>query len=296
MFHRVLVANRGEIAVRIIRECRLWGIETVAVYSDCDADALHVKLADRAVRIGTDDPGDSYLNIEKVIRTAVESKSDALHPGYGFISDNWILAAGCEEAGIAFIGPSPKTLSTVANKVDFKRRVRSIGVPTIEGSAQVIDSLDEAKKVAKEMGYPVLLKSAFGGGGRGIRSAASERELVDNFNVASTETRRAFGRAGMYIEKLVSPARHIEVQILADGHGATIHLGERECSIQRRHQKLLELTPSPAVDEALRKKVGGYAVAIARAVDYKNAGTMEFLMDADHNFYFIEVNARLQVE
>ncbi len=296
MFKSVLVANRGEIAVRIIRECRIQGMETIAIYSDCDATALHVKLADKSVRIGSADPGDSYLNIEKVIRIATENGVDAVHPGYGFISDNWNFAAGCEEAGISFIGPSPKTLAVVANKVDFKKLVKKIGVPIIEGSDEVIDELEEAKSVASEIGYPVLLKSAFGGGGRGIRRVKDEAELVENFTVASNETRRAFGRAGMYIEKLVSPARHIEVQIVSDGRGNTIHLGERECSIQRRHQKLLELAPSPAVDEESREKIGRYAITIAEAVNYKNVGTVEFLMDSQGRFYFIEVNARLQVE
>ncbi|MBI2649561.1 MAG: acetyl-CoA carboxylase biotin carboxylase subunit, partial [Thaumarchaeota archaeon] len=254
MFKKILIANRGEIAVRVIRTCKLLGIKTVAIYSDADNDALHVKLADQAFRIGPPQPGESYLNVERMMRVAEESGVDAVHPGYGFISENWNFAAACEESGIKFVGPSSRTLSITGNKVDCKRIARKEGVPVIPGIEDVIDDAAEAERVANEMGYPVMLKSAFGGGGRGIREAKNRQDLRENFERALSEARGAFGRAGMYIEKLVRPARHVEFQILSDGKGKTIHLGERECSIQRRHQKLLELTPSPMVEEDTRKR------------------------------------------
>ncbi|MBI3022117.1 MAG: acetyl-CoA carboxylase biotin carboxylase subunit [Thaumarchaeota archaeon] len=296
MFKKILIANRGEIAVRVIRTCKLLGIKTVAIYSDADNDALHVKLADQAFRIGPPQPGESYLNVERMMRVAEESGVDAVHPGYGFISENWNFAAACEESGIKFVGPSSRTLSITGNKVDCKRIARKEGVPVIPGIEDVIDDAAEAERVANEMGYPVMLKSAFGGGGRGIREAKNRQDLRENFERALSEARGAFGRAGMYIEKLVRPARHVEFQILSDGKGKTIHLGERECSIQRRHQKLLELTPSPMVEEDTRKRVGEFAITVARSVDYENAGTVEFLTDGVGNFYFTEVNPRLQVE
>ncbi len=296
MFKSVLIANRGEIAVRIIRTCKLLDIGTVAIYSAADADALHVKLADRAVRIGSADPGDSYLNIEKIIRTAVETGVDAVHPGYGFVSENWNLAAGLEDAGIAFVGPKSRTLTIAGNKIDCKRIAKRAGVPVTEGSGSVIFDPEEARQTARKMGYPVLLKSAFGGGGRGIREAANDGELLENFRTASSETRRSLGRVGLFIEKLIKPARHIEVQILSDGKGKTIQLGERECSIQRRRQKLVEMAPAPGLTDDDRKRVGNYAVSLINALDFKNAGTVEFLMDSERNFYFIEMNSRLQVE
>jgi acetyl-CoA carboxylase biotin carboxylase subunit len=296
LFKSVLIANRGEIAVRVIRTCKLLGIGTVAVYSDVDVNALHVKLADRAIRIGTSDPGDSYLNIEKIIRTAVEAGVDALHPGYGFVSENWNLAQGCKDAGIKFIGPRPRTLVIAGNKVDCKRLARRAGVPVIEGGETVAYTPQSALEAAHELGYPVLLKSAFGGGGRGIREASNDAQLLEGFRLASTEMKRAVGKAGLFVEKLVKPARHIEVQIVADGKGRVVQLGERECSIQRRHQKLLEMAPSPGLDEPDRERVGGYAVTLAKALDFENIGTIEFLMDPEKNFHFIEVNSRLQVE
>ncbi len=296
MFKSVLIANRGEIAVRVIRTCKLLGIGTVAVYSDVDINALHVKLADRAIRIGSADPGDSYLNIERIVQTAVEAGVDALHPGYGFVSENWNLAANCEQAGIKFIGPKPRTLVIAGNKVDCKRLARKAGVPVIEGGETVAYTPQSALEAAHELGYPVLLKSAFGGGGRGIREASNDRELLEGHRMASTEMRRSVGKAGLFVEKMIKPARHIEVQLVSDGKGKVIQLGERECSIQRRHQKLLEMAPAPGLDESARERVGGYAVALAKALDYENIGTVEFLMDADLNFYFLEVNSRLQVE
>jgi acetyl-CoA carboxylase biotin carboxylase subunit len=296
LFKSVLIANRGEIAVRVIRTCKLLGVRTVAIYSDVDVEALHVKLADRAVRIGPADPGDSYLNIDRIVQTAVDAGVDALHPGYGFVSENWNLAETCRQAGIKFIGPSPRTLVLAGNKVDCKRIARKAGVPVIEGGETVQYTSEGAKEAANELGYPVLLKAAFGGGGRGIRRAANDKELVEGFKLAAQEMKRSLGKAGLFVEKLVEPARHIEVQVVSDGKGKVVNLGERDCSIQRRHQKLLELAPAPGLDEDSRAKVAEYAVKLAKALNYENIGTMEFLMDSDKNFYFIEVNSRLQVE
>jgi acetyl-CoA carboxylase biotin carboxylase subunit len=296
LFNSVFIANRGEIAVRIIRTCKLLGVRTVAAYSDVDVDALHVKLADRAVRVGGPDPGDSYLNIDKLVQTAVDAGVDALHPGYGFVSENWNLAEKCRQAGIKFIGPQPRTLVIAGNKVDCKRIARRAGVPVIEGGETVFYTPDGAVEAAHQLGYPVLLKAAFGGGGRGIREAFDDRQLLQGFRLASTEMRRSLGKSGLFVEKLVRPARHIEVQVVADGRGKVIQLGERDCSIQRRHQKLLEITPAPGLDELARMKVAEYAVNLARELGYENVGTVEFLMDEEQNFYFIEINSRLQVE
>lgn len=296
MFKSVLIANRGEIAVRIIRTCKLLGVKTVAVYSDVDVGALHVKLADQAVRIGSADPGDSYLNIDRLVQTAVEAGVDALHPGYGFVSENWNLAEKCRQAGIKFVGPTPRTLVIAGNKVDCKRIAKRAGVPVIEGGGTVFYSPEGAVEAARELGYPVLLKAAFGGGGRGISEASNDRQLLQGFRLASTEMQRSLGKAGLFVEKLIRPARHIEVQIVSNGRGKVVHLGERECSVQRRHQKLLELSPAPGLDELARMQVTGYAVKLAKALSYSNVGTVEFLMDSDQGFYFIEVNSRLQVE
>ncbi len=296
MFNSVFIANRGEIAVRVIRTCRLLGVKTVAAYSDVDVEALHVKLADKAVRIGPADPGESYLNIDKLVEAAVDAGVDALHPGYGFVSENWNLAEKCRQAGIKFVGPQPRTLVIAGNKVDCKRIARRAGVPVIEGGETVFYSPEGALDAARSLGYPVLLKAAFGGGGRGIREASDDRQLLQGFRLASTEMKRSLGKVGLFVEKLVRPARHIEVQILADGGGKVIHLGERDCSIQRRHQKLLEMTPAPGLDELARMRVAEYAVNLAKALGYENVGTIEFLMDGDQNFHFIEVNSRLQVE
>jgi len=282
--------------VRIIRTCKLLGVKTVAVYSDVDAGALHVKLADRAIRIGPADPGASYLNIDKLVQTAVDAGVDALHPGYGFVSENWNLAETCRQAGIKFIGPKPRTLVIAGNKVDCKRIARKAGIPVIEGGGTVFYTPEGAMEAAHELGYPVLLKAAFGGGGRGIREASNDKQLLEGFRLASSEMKRSLGKSGLFVEKLVRPARHIEVQIMSDGHGKVIHLGERECSIQRRHQKLLEMTPSPGLKPESRDRVTQYAVSLAKALEYENVGTIEFLMDSDQNFFFIEVNSRLQVE
>lgn len=282
--------------MRIIRTCKLLGVKTIAVYSDVDFGALHVKLADKAVRIGPAEPGASYLNIERLVQTAVDYGVDALHPGYGFVSENWNLAEACTQAGIKFIGPKPRTLVIAGNKVDCKRIARRAGVPVIEGGGTVFYTPEGALEAAHELGYPVLLKAAFGGGGRGIREAADDRQLLEGFRLASSEMKRSLGKSGLFVEKLVKPARHVEVQVVSDGKGKVIHLGERECSIQRRHQKLLEMTPAPGLQPEARDKVTQYAIDLARALQYENVGTIEFLMDADQNFYFIEVNSRLQVE
>jgi acetyl-CoA carboxylase biotin carboxylase subunit len=296
MFSKVLIANRGEIAVRVIRACRNLGVGTVAVYSDADASALHVKLADEAIRIGPPAPAKSYLDIDSIVSAALQRGADGIHPGYGFLAENSDFAAACVKAGVKFIGPSFSTLAIAGNKSESKRLARSKGVPVIPGTDRVVEGVEDAKKAADSLGYPVLLKSVYGGGGRGIREVASEAEFVDAFERVVTEARGAFGRARVYIEKLIKPVRHIEVQILADGRGKTIYLGERECSIQRRHQKLVELAPSPGVSEDAREQVGNYAVRVAEAVHYENAGTIEFLMDSEGRFYFMEVNSRLQVE
>ncbi len=296
MFKSVFIANRGEIAVRVIRTCKLLGVKAVAAYSDVDVEALHVRLADKAVRIGPADPGESYLNIDRLVEAAVDAGVDALHPGYGFVSENWNLAEKCRQAGIKFVGPQPRTLVIAGNKVDCKRIARRAGVPVIEGGETVFYSPEGALEAARTLGYPVLLKAAFGGGGRGIREASDDRQLLQGFRLASTEMKRSLGKVGLFVEKLVRPARHIEVQILADGRGKVIHLGERDCSIQRRHQKLLEMTPAPGLDELARMRVAEHAVSLAKALGYENVGTIEFLMDGDQNFHFIEVNSRLQVE
>ncbi|MDG6900594.1 MAG: acetyl-CoA carboxylase biotin carboxylase subunit [Nitrososphaerota archaeon] len=296
MFKKVLIANRGEIAVRVVRACRLMGIKTVAIYSDADGQALHVSIADEAHRVGGPAPADSYLNIESIISIAKKTGAEGIHPGYGFLAENSNFSGACEKEGIKFIGPSAKTLLTTGNKTESKRLAKSQDVPVIPGTERIIEDVEEAKSIADSLGYPVLLKSAFGGGGRGIREVGSEAEFNQGFTRAANEAKGAFGRAGMYVEKLIAPARHVEIQVLSDRKGNAVWLGERECSIQRRHQKLVELTPCPAITEEIRRKVGGYAVRVAKAVQYENAGTMEFLMDRDRNFYFMEVNSRLQVE
>lgn len=296
MFGKILVANRGEVAVRIIRTCQRLGVGTVAIYSDADDGALHTKLADESVRVGSSSPADSYLNVEKIVEIAAKTGVDAIHPGYGFRSEHWDFAAACESIGIEFVGPSSRTLSMTGNKVDCKKVVGRAGVPVIPGTDHTIDDVEEGARAAREIGYPVMLKSAFGGGGRGIREAKNEEELRESFRKVEMEAKGAFGKAGVYIERIVRPARHIEFQVLSDGNGRIAHLGERECSVQRKHQKLIELTPSPVVDDETRKRIEGYATTVARTVGYRNIGTVEFLRSDDGDFYFIEMNARLQVE
>ena len=296
MFRKVLVANRGEIAVRVIRALKYLSVGSVAVYSDADAGAMHVGLADEAVRIGPPPPAESYLNHESIIMAAKKKGAEAIHPGYGFLSENADFVKACEENGIVFIGPRSSTLLLTGNKSKCRQKAASVGVPTTPGSRGEIGDIKEAIDLAEKVGYPVMLKSAFGGGGLGIREANNAGELEELWSRAMSEARNAFGRGSLYIEKLVRPARHIEIQILSDGHGNFVHLGERECSIQRRHQKLIEITPSPVVDEETRARIGEYALKVAKAVGYVNAGTVEFLRDSDGKFYFMEVNSRLQVE
>jgi acetyl-CoA carboxylase, biotin carboxylase subunit len=296
MFKKVLIANRGEIAVRIIRACKELGVKTVAVYSEADKDSLHVKLADESYCIGPATPSQSYLNIPSIISVAEVSGADAIHPGYGFLAEREKFAEICAQSKIKFIGPYPASIRSMGDKAIAKDTVKKAGVPVVPGSDGVISDEKEAVRLAAKIGYPVIIKAVAGGGGRGMRVATSENELVPNMRTAKAEAEAAFGNGDVYIEKFVENPRHIEIQILADEHGNVIHLGERDCSIQRRHQKLIEEAPSPALDEKLRKKMGDAAVKAAKAANYVNAGTIEFLLDKHGNFYFMEMNTRIQVE
>jgi len=296
MFSKVLVANRGEIAVRIIRACRELGIETVAVYSQGDADALHPRLADESVCIGPAQSADSYLKVTHLISAAEVSGCDAIHPGYGFLAENADFAGMIAEAGITFIGPTPDNISKMGNKSLAKETMRSAKVPVIPGSKKDIASVEEARKLADEYEYPVLLKAASGGGGKGMRLARDRKELDTGYKMAKAEAKAAFGDDRLYLEKYIEKPRHIEIQIIGDKHGKVVHLGERECSIQRRHQKLIEESPSPAVNTELRKKMGAAAVSAAKAIGYQSAGTVEFLLDPSGKFFFMEMNTRIQVE
>jgi acetyl-CoA carboxylase, biotin carboxylase subunit len=295
LFKKVLIANRGEIAVRIMRTCRELGIASVAVYSEADLTAMHTRYADQARCIGPAPAAESYLNAARIIENARDCGADAIHPGYGFLSEQAEFARACAEAGIVFIGPSPKTLEALGDKVEARRIAERAGVRSIPGTdGRVTPS--EALRLAPGIGYPVLIKAAAGGGGRGIRVVDDESELETALRTAATEAQASFGDDGLYLERYLDPVRHIEVQLLADSHGNVVHLGERECSIQRRSQKLVEESPSTAVTPELRRRLGDAAVAIARLAGYQNAGTVEFLLDSSGNFYFIEANARLQVE
>ena len=295
-FNKILIANRGEIAVRIIRACREMDIQTVAVYSDADADALHVKYADEAVHIGPALSRKSYLNIDRIIQAATDKNVDAVHPGYGFLSENADFAKACADNNLIFIGPSAECIAASGNKSAARKTLKAAGIAIIPGSDDVVSSPEEAFEIAADVGYPVILKASGGGGGRGMRIAYDKNELADAVAVASGEARAAFGNPDLYLEKYIEKPRHIEIQIIGDHFGNFIHLGERECSIQMRYQKLIEESPSPFVDEDLRNKLGETAIQVARLVGYTNAGTMEFLADKDKNFYFMEVNARVQVE
>jgi acetyl-CoA carboxylase biotin carboxylase subunit len=295
VFKKVLVANRGEIAVRVMRACRDLGIRSVAVYSEPDVAALHARYADEAYCIGGGPVAESYLNPAKIIAAAKECGADAVHPGYGFLSERAEFAAGCAAAGLVFIGPSPEAMRLVGDKVTAKQIAAAAGVPTVPGTNDRVD-IDEARAIAQQIGFPILIKAAAGGGGKGIRLVEEASGLEDALRLAASEAEASFGDGGLYVEKFLDPVRHVEVQILADKQGNVVHLGERECSIQRRSQKLVEESPSPAVDAALRGRLGAAAIAIAREAGYENAGTVEFLLDGEGNFYFIEVNARLQVE
>ena len=296
MFRRILVANRGEIAVRVIRACREMGVETVAVYSTADAGALHTQLATRAVCIGPPRPADSYLNPSALLTAALESGCDAVHPGYGFLSENADFAELCEKCGLCFIGPSADTIRRLGDKAAARALMQRSGVPVVPGSEGPVQAPEEALAVAARIGYPVLLKASAGGGGRGMRRVDRPEDLPALFAAARSEAEACFKNGELYVEKLILTPRHIEFQILADCHGHVIHLGERDCSIQRKNQKLIEESPSRALDDALREKMGAAAVAAASAAQYKNAGTVEFVLDKEGRFYFIEVNTRIQVE
>ncbi len=296
MFKRVLVANRGEIAVRIIYALKELGIESVTVYSEADRDALHVQLADYAICIGPASPKQSYLNFTSIISAAVATGSEAIHPGYGFLAENPEFAEAVEASGIKFIGPSSRTIRLMGDKIEAKKVMKEAGVPILPGTNEAIDRFEEAVSVVKEIGFPVIIKAAAGGGGRGMRVVNDESELEIAFQLAKSEAEAAFNDPRVYIEKYIPRPRHIEIQVLADEHGNAIHLGERECSIQRRHQKLIEESPSPIVDEETRYRMGEIALRGVRKIGYYSAGTLEFLMDEDGNFYFMEMNTRIQVE
>ena len=295
MFSKILVANRGEIAVRIVRACAEMDIKSVAIYSDADRNALHVKKADEAYNLGPDPVG-GYLNAHRIVNIAAAAGCDALHPGYGFLSENPQLAEACARRGIAFIGPSARVIRAMGDKVEARRTMKAAGIPVVPGSDGSLRSLDEAVNLAHEIGYPVMLKATSGGGGRGIRRCSSEDELRRAYERVVSEATKAFGSADVFMEKAVINPRHIEVQVLGDSHGNVIHLFERDCSIQRRHQKLVEIAPSPQLNEEQRRYVCDLGVRAARATGYENAGTVEFLLDANGRFYFMEMNTRLQVE
>lgn len=294
--NKILIANRGEIALRVIRACKEMEIASVAVYSDADKDSLHAKYADEAVNIGPPLSRKSYLNTENIIKAAKDKNADAIHPGYGFLSENESFAKACTENGLIFIGPTAECIAMAGNKSAARKIITALGVPIIPGSNNVISSPEEAVNIAQDVGYPVILKASGGGGGRGMRIAHNKEELAEAISIASGEARAAFGNPDLYLEKYIEKPRHIEIQILGDNFGNYVHLGERECSIQMRYQKLIEESPSPFVDEALRNKLGETAILIARSIGYTNAGTMEFLVDSNKDFYFMELNARVQVE
>ncbi|HWP95911.1 MAG TPA: acetyl-CoA carboxylase biotin carboxylase subunit [Syntrophomonadaceae bacterium] len=296
MFSKVLIANRGEIALRIIRACRELGIKSVAVYSVADRESLHVKMADEAVCIGAAPARESYLNISNVIQAALSKGADAIHPGYGFLAENAYFASMCETHQLKFIGPSAELIELMGDKVKARELVSQVGVPLVPGSPGAINDYDEALIIAHEIGYPVIIKASAGGGGRGMRLAHSDDTLQEALDMARMEAGAAFGNSEIYVEKYIEEPRHIEIQVLGDEFGNIIHLGERDCSLQRRHQKLLEESPSPFVDEELRREMGQVAIKAARSAGYYSAGTIEFLVDKQRNFYFIEMNTRVQVE
>src|SRR3954468_21717826 len=297
MFSKVLVANRGEIAIRVMRTLEEMGIASVAVYSELDRDALHVKRADEAYLLGPGPAPESYLRIDKIIEVARQSGAQAVHPGYGFLAENAAFARACDEAGIVFIGPPADAIEAMGSKTRARELMRDAGVPIVPGTTDPVNTVDDARKlIAGEIGYPVAVKAAGGGGGKGFRVALSEPELAAAFEGAAREGEKFFGDATVYLERYLPDPRHVEVQILADGHGSVISLGERDCSVQRRHQKLIEESPAPAVDAALRERLGEIAVAAARAVDYRGAGTIEGLLSEDGEYFFLEMNTRVQVE
>ena len=296
MVNKILIANRGEIAVRIIRACKEMNIKTVAVYSEVDKDAMHVKLADEAICIGPANSSKSYLNFKNIIEAANITGADAIHPGFGFLSENSQFAKICEESNIKFIGPNYRVIELMGNKSNAKELMKNAGVPVIPGSDGSVKGLKDAIKIANEIGYPVMLKAAAGGGGKGIRIVNIPEELESNYNIVKQEAKLSFNDDEIYIEKFIKNPRHVEIQILADEHGNVIHLGERDCSIQRRNQKVIEETPSTAIDDKLRNKMGEAAIKAVKASGYTSCGTIEFLVDSDKNFYFMEMNTRIQVE
>lgn len=296
MFKRILIANRGEIAVRIIRACREMGIRTVAVYSQADRNAVHVGLADEAICIGKAEASDSYLNMERIISAAIAVGAEAIHPGFGFLSENAEFVQMCEQHHITFIGPSSELISRMGNKSEAKKTMKQAGVPVVPGTEEPVYDLEEAKREAECIGYPVMIKASSGGGGKGMRIAGSREEFAVSFQAAQQESIRAFADDSMYLERYVQNPRHVEVQIMADKYGQVIQLGERDCSIQRRHQKMIEESPSPALTDEIRKKIRSTAVQAAKAVNYESAGTIEFLLDDSGEFFFMEMNTRIQVE
>jgi acetyl-CoA carboxylase biotin carboxylase subunit len=296
MFKKILIANRGEIAVRVLRACHEMGIAAVVVYSDVDRASLHVRKADEAYPIGPAAASESYLNIDKILDVAMRSGADAIHPGYGFLSENAKFAQACADAGIKFIGPTAAAMDAMGSKTRARQAMEKAGVPFVPGTSRGVESLVEAQQVAERIGYPVMLKAAAGGGGKGMRLVHAAEEMRSSLDAARSEAERSFGDREVYIEKAILNPRHIEMQVLADEHGNTVYLGERECSLQRRHQKVLEEAPSPIVDPDMRQRMGKVAVRVAQAAAYTNAGTVEFLVDQQKNFYFLEMNTRLQVE
>ena len=296
MFHKILIANRGEIAIRIIRACREMGIETVAVYSEADRDALHAQLADEAICIGPAASKDSYLNMERILSATIASHAEAIHPGFGFLSENSKFVEMCQKCGVAFIGPSADLIQKMGNKSEARKTMIEAGIPVVPGTKEPVHEAKAALEKAKEIGFPVMIKASSGGGGKGMRVSESEEDFIDNFNMAQSESVNAFADDTMYLERYVQRPRHVEVQIMADKFGNVVHLGERDCSIQRRHQKMIEESPCCAISEKLRQKMGETAVRAAKAVGYENAGTIEFLLDKSGEFFFMEMNTRIQVE
>ena len=296
MFNKILIANRGEIAVRIIRACREMGIQTVAVYSEADKDCLHTLLADEAICIGPAVSGQSYLNMERILAATVAMKADAIHPGFGFLSENAKFAKLCAECNITFIGPSAEIISKMGNKSEARKTMMEAGVPVVPGSKEPVHTAQDGLEMAKTIGFPVMIKASSGGGGKGMRISRSAEDFTELFNAAQMESVKGFSDDTMYIEKYIEKPRHVEFQIMADKHGSVVHLGERDCSIQRRHQKVLEEVPCDVISPELRRRMGDTAVRAAKAVGYENAGTIEFLLDKDRNFYFMEMNTRIQVE
>lgn len=296
MIKKVLIANRGEIAVRIIRACREMGIETVAVYSEADREALHTQLADEAICIGPAPSKDSYLNMERILSATLVSGADAIHPGFGFLSENSRFAELCRKCHITYIGPAPEVIEKLGNKSEARNTMMAANVPVVPGSKEPIYEVEDGLKIAEKIGYPVMIKAALGGGGKGMRTAESADEFASSFATAQKEAMMAFGDGTMYVERFIRHPRHVEFQIMADSFGNVVHLGERDCSVQRNHQKLIEESPCVALDDKLRKKMGDAAVRAAKAAHYENAGTIEFLLEPDGNFYFMEMNTRIQVE